>query len=303
MTNTGVSNKSIKKAHFSKSSSHKNNETLLVNDKANDKKEPCSDYVLHTLEQANQALTYKDFGTVFSYGTLRNEMSEHVTNGKVLKLPRENPARFILPEWASKPEYSCIQKNDNKGIGVRFDFLSYLEGLGWDSVPAVHDLRLSFAVYSLRWKDSGWEYCKRSHSYRRCFNLSYPVSVQCFDTGTVLVSIKATVRPFKLDCDGLLSLASLLGEVRNCLHAPGIPEPSTWAVVQWHFNRDSEKILGSGVSFSLTFRDFFHDLARVYYKHELDRVRAEAIQSPKRTLKEVFEEILNRDNDPRRGDS
>jgi hypothetical protein len=118
-----------------------------------------------------------------------------------------------------------------------------------------------------------------------------------------LVSIKATVRPFKLDCDGLLSLASLLGEVRNCLHAPSIPESSTWAVVQWHFNRDSEKILGSGVSFSLTFRDFFNDLARVYYKHELDRVRAEAIQSPKRTFKEVFEEILNRDNDPRRGDS
>jgi hypothetical protein len=117
-----------------------------------------------------------------------------------------------------------------------------------------------------------------------------------------LVSIKATVRPFKLDSDGLLSLASLLGEVRYCLHAPCIPEPSRWTVVQWHFNRDSEKMLGNGGSFSLTFRDFFNDFARVYYKHELDRVRVEAVQSPKRTIKEVFEEILNRDNYPRKGD-
>lgn len=272
------------------------------NDKPDDKKAKCPQHIIETLTQANRALVYEDFGESFTYGTLRNNMHLLLKYGEVLKLPKENPTRFILPGWASRPEYSCIQKNDKKGIAVRFDFLSFLEGLGWDSVPAVHDLRLSFAVYSFRWKDSGWEYCKRSHSYQRCFNLSYPVSVQCFDTGTVLVSIKATVRPFKLDSDGLLSLASLLGEVRNCLHAPCIPEPSTWTVVQWHFNRDSEKILGSGVSFSLAFRDFFNDLARVYYKHELDRVRAEAVQSPKRTFKKVFEEILNRDNDPRRGD-
>lgn len=239
------------------------------NDKINDKKEECSSYVLNRIRELGHAATYRDLLGPFTYGTLRNTTSKLARHGRLLKLPKENPARFIVPEWTSRPEYSSIQRNDNEGIAVRFDFLSYLEGLGWDSVPAVHDLRLSFAVSSLRWKDDGWEYCKRSHSYRRYFNLFYPVSVQCFDTGTVLVSIKATVRPFRLDCDGLLSLASLLGEVRNCLHAPSIAEPSTWIVVQWHFNRDSEKILGSGVSFSLTFRDFFNDLARLYYKHEL----------------------------------
>jgi len=267
------------------------------NDKPNDKKVTCSQHIIYTLEQADQALNYVDFGTIFAYGTLRNEMSKHVKNGKVLTLPKECPARFILPEWASRPEYSCVQKNYRKGMGVKFDFLSFLEGLGWDSVLAVHALKLSFGFYSFRWLGDEWKYCKRSHSYRRRFDLSYPVSVQCFDTGTVLISIKSSVKPFPLDLDGLLSLTSLLGELRACLRAPCIPEPSSWVVVQWHLNRDSEEISIDGLSFHVTFRDFFNDVARLYFKRKLNRIRAEAVQSPKRTVKDLFESVLNREQD------
>jgi hypothetical protein len=141
----------------------------------------------------------------------------------------------------------------------------------------------------------GWKYSRRSRSFRRRFDLSYPVSVQCFDTGTVLVSVKASARPFHLDLDGLLSLTSLLGELRACLHAPHVPEPSKWLIVQWHLNRDSEEVSIDGLSFQVTFRDFFNDVARVYFKRELNRVRAEAVQSPKRTMKDVFENVLNRE--------
>ncbi len=265
------------------------------NDKINDKKEPCSDYILHTLEQANQALTYKDFGTVFSYGTLRNGMSKHVTNGKVLNLPRENPARFILPEWTSRPEYSSIQRNDNKGMAVRFDFLSFLEDeVMWEPTLGVHSLKLAFQVYSLDWLRLGWKYCTRSHSYSRAFQLSHPVKVQCFDTGTVLVNIRSSARPFKLDPEGLMSINSLLGEVKNVLGSQRIPDPSSWTVVQWHLNRDSEPISVDGLSFHVTFRDYFHSIARLYYKQELKKTRAETVQAPHRSIKDIFEMVLNR---------
>jgi len=268
---------------------------LSVDDKGSDKKVCCSEFILSRAKQLNRAFSYLDLKGPFKYATLRNNVSPLRKDGKVLKLPEENPARFILPEWSSRPEYSCVQRNDMKGMGVKFDFLSFLEGLSWDRVLAVHALKLSFAVYSLGWLDSGWKYDKSSHSWRRRFELSYPVSVQCFDTDTVLVSVKSSARPFRLDFDGLLSLTSLLGEVRACLRAPCIPRPSTWIVVQWHLNRDSEEISGGGLDFHLTFRDFFNDIARFYYKHKLNKVRAEAVQSPKRSLKEVFESILNRD--------
>ena len=206
----------------------------------------------------------------------------------------ENPARFIIPEWASRPEYSCVQRNDKNGMGVKFDLFSFLEGLPWGPNLSIHAIKLRFEVYSFHWLGDGWTYSKRSHSYRRLFNLSYPINVQCFDTGTVLVSVKSSVRPFNLDLSGLLSLTSLLGELRERLRATCIPEPTNWLIVQWHLNRDSEPISIDGISFHVTFRDFFHNVARLYYKNELERVRAEAIQSPKRTIKNLLESVLNR---------
>jgi hypothetical protein len=271
-------------------------------DKVSDKKEPCSDFVLRLLKEANQALTYEDFGKKFSRGTLRNTLSNHTKQGNVLKLPKECPARFILPQWAHRPEYSCVQKNDKKGKAGKIDFMSLLKFLPWETTLGVHNLKLSFEVYNLHWIDNCWRYSPKSQSYSQLLNLSYPVRVQCYDTGTVLVSVKSSCKPFKLDLIGLIALTSLLGEVRCKLHSPCIPEPANWLVVQWHLNRDSEKIELSGLDFHITFRDFFNEAARIYYKHELSKVRAEVNQSPNQTLREVFEDILNRDNNAK-GDS
>jgi hypothetical protein len=259
----------------------------------------CRSYILAELRRVDHALTYRDLKEGakerFSYGTLRNNVSRLKEDGLVIAMPKECPVRLILSDWMHRPEYLAAVKNDKKGMGGKFDFLSFLEGLGWESALSVHALKLRFEVCSFGWLGNSWTYGKRSRSYRRRFVLSYPVSVQCFDTGTVLVSVKASARPFRLDLDGLLSLTSLLGELRACLRAPCIPEPSKWLFVQWHLNRDSEEISVDGLSFHVTFRDFFNDVARVYFKHELNRVRAEAVQSPKRTMKDVFENVLNRD--------
>jgi hypothetical protein len=274
----------------------KSEASASIRDKVNDKKHYCSDYILQTLKQLNYASTYKDFGTAYRYGTLRNTVNKLASNGKILKLPKECPARFILPQWTHRPEYSSVRRNDKKGMADKIDFLLFLESLPWSPDLAVHDLKLTFEVYHLRWIGNDWQYCAKSHSYSRSFDLSYPIKVQCYDTGTVLISIESSCRPFRLDDSGLLALSSLLGEIRNALHAPCIPEPATWVIVQWHLNRDSELIQGSGLAFCLTFKDFFEDAARIYYKHALNKVRAEVNQSPRRTCKEVFEEILNRDN-------
>jgi hypothetical protein len=213
-----------------------------------------------------------------------------------LVLPKECPGRFILTKWAARPEYACIVRNDKKDTVGRFDFLSYLISLDWSSPLAVHDLRFCFSVYQLHWIGVGWDYHKESNSFSRRFDLAYPVNVQCYDTGSVMVSVKCSGRPFELDFDGLLALTSLLGEVRNSLHALCIPEPMTWRIVQWHLNRDSKKIIGGGLDINLTFRDFFEDSAQFYYKRSYEKMRAEVVQSPKRSIKEVFEDILNRDN-------
>jgi hypothetical protein len=47
----------------------------------------CYEYILAAIKNANQAITYRDLGEEYSYGTLRNTMSKLVEQGKVLSLP------------------------------------------------------------------------------------------------------------------------------------------------------------------------------------------------------------------------
>lgn len=85
-------------------------------------------------------------------------------------------------------------------------------------------------------------------------------------------------------------------EVKCALHSPNVPDPLTWRVAHWHLNRDSEQLQGGGLDVYLTFKDLFDDSAQFYYKRALKKVRAEVSQSPQRSIQEVFEAALNRDN-------
>jgi hypothetical protein len=263
--------------------------------------EHCSCYILRLLKEINQAATYRDFGTKFPYGTLRNIASTLAKKGVITRLPNEYIARFILPEWTKRFEYYCAIKNNSRGRVAKFDFLSYLQSLGWDSVLCVHDLKLCLSVFHLNWvnkQSKNWTYCKENHSYRCTLNLSYPVKVVCYNTGVILVNIECSAKPFPLDSDGLASLLSLLGEIKASLNASNIPDPLTWAVVQWHLNKDSEKISEGSCPHAMhfTFKDFFNDAAQFYYKPEIGKYRAETIQNPDMSIKQVFEEVLNRDS-------
>ena len=273
----------------------------LKNDKIDDNKhlkkskQHCSDYILTTLKAANRALNYLDFGK-FDYGTLRNNMHKLIEGGLVCVLPKECSGRYILKSWTNRPEYAWVIRNDKKSRVGKFDFLSYLESLQWDAKICVHNIKFTFQTYQYHWIGPGWIYHKKNRSYTRTFNLSYPVKVQCFDTGTIMVHVSCSCRPFPLTLNGLSALQSLLGEVKNSLHAPCIPETADWFVAQWHLNRDSEILNGGGADVYLTFRDFFGDSAQFYYKHNLDKMRAEVSQSPKQSMKELFENVINRDN-------
>jgi hypothetical protein len=182
-----------------------------------------------------------------------------------------------------------------------FDFLSYLERLGWTSLLSVHNLKLTFLAYQFPWLNSSWSYCAQSKSWSKLLELSYPTRVECFDTGSVVVNMRCSARPFPLDENGLLALYGLLAEVKCILHSPNIPDPMFWRVAHWHLNRDSEQLQGGGLDVYLTFRDLFDDSAQFYYKHSLKKMRAETSQSPKQTIQEVFETVLNRENIEKRG--
>ncbi len=159
----------------------------------------CSKFIVNTLKAADHALTYPDFGETYDYGTLRNEMRKLAKDGEVLSPIHEWPKRFILREWAARPEYAAVRRNDKRSTVGRFDFLSYLEGLDWSSTLAVHNLKFSFEAFQFPWLPISWDYCAGNNSWSKSFDLSYAAKVQCFNTGSVVISVRCSARPIPLD--------------------------------------------------------------------------------------------------------
>jgi len=93
----------------------------------------------------------------------------------------------------------------------------------------------------------------------------------------------------------LTRLTCVLGELKGKLDWAGVPSVVDWVVTSWHYGKDSLKEV-SGASFNVTFQTWSNTFARIYVKRELRKVRVEEIQSPNRTVQELFETVMNRDS-------
>jgi hypothetical protein len=265
----------------------------------------CRSFILDTAKKLDHAFGYLDLSDRFDYGTLRNTVSKLRREDTILKLPEENPARFILPSWKSRPEYKAVFQNDNTPMGgrvkvnrreLRFDFAAFVASLGWGELAYVHDVRLEFDVVHACGvcSDSGWVWSSRSHGWLRRFEgLEFPLCVQVFDTGRVQVLVRCSFRPVPFDFGGLTRLTSVLGELKGKLGWDNVPNVAEWVVTSWHYGKDSVKEV-SGASFNVTFETWFKTFARIYVKSRLRKVRVEETQSPDRRVQDLFESVINR---------
>ena len=93
--------------------------------------------------------------------------------------------------------------------------------------------------------------------------------------------------------DGAISRLMAQGEIKGKLGWRNIPHVVDWIITQWHYGKDSLKEI-SGASLNVTFETWSKTLGRIYVKSELKRIRVEEIQSPRKPIQELFEEIINR---------
>lgn len=260
----------------------------------------CASYILCTASLLDRAFTYSDLMSKshFAYGTLRNVISSLRKEKKILKLAKENPARFILEEWKNRPEYRrCIESYSNpmRGQELVFDFCGFVESLDWSELLYVHDVRVEFdAVYLARvGSNFGWRWQPKNRGWVRKFDdFEYPLTVQVYDTGRVQVVVRCSLKPIPFGFDGLTRLTSVLGELKGRLGWSNVPNVADWIVTSWHYGKDScNEVCGS--SFNVTFKAWSGALARIYAKSELKKIRAEEMQSPRRTIQEIFREVVN----------
>lgn len=275
----------------------------------------CRDFIIAYAKRLNHAFTYKDLleGAEgrYTYGTLRNNVFRLRKDGEVLKFPKENPARVILTSWKDRPEYKRWFQDDKTPMGgrvkvieskrgsmVRVDFVSFIESLDWEELVYVHDVRVGFDAVCMDGVCSGaagWLLSLRSHSWLRKFDdLEFPLTVQVYDSGRVQVAVRCSLKPIPFDFEGLTRLTSVLGELKGRLGWGNVPNVVDWMVTSWHYGKDSKNEV-SGASLNVTFETWSKTLARIYTKKELKKVRVEEIQSPRRTVQDLFETVMNRE--------
>ena len=274
----------------------------------------CRYYILAYAKRLNRAFTYEDLleGAEgrYTYGTLRNNVFRLRKDGEVLKFPKENPARVILTSWKDRSEYKRWFQDDKTPMGgrvkvieskrgsmVRVDFVSFIESLDWEELVYVHDVRVGFDAVRVDGvcSSAGWRWCGRNHCWRRKFDdLEVPLVVMVFDSGHVQVIVKCSLKPIPFSFEGLTRLTAVLGELRGRLGWSSVPNVVDWVVTSWHYGKDSYQEV-SGASFNVTFETWSKTLARIYTKKELKKVRVEEIQSPRRTVQDLFETVMNRE--------
>ena len=268
----------------------------------------CRSYILAEASRLNRAFDYEDLKEGaegrFAYGTLRNNICRLREEGNVLKFPKENPTRFILTDWKDRPEYKRWFQNDKPPMGgrvkvckgeLRVDFASFVEGLDWGELCYVHDVRVEFDCVGVNvCSSAGWRRSGKAHCWLQRFDLEFPLTVMMYDSGRVQIVVKCSLNPIPFSFEGLTRLTAILGELKGQLGWSDPPNVVDWIVTSWHYGKDSRKEV-SGASLNVTFETWSKTLARIYTKSELRKVRIEEIQSPKRTVQDLFEETMNRE--------
>jgi hypothetical protein len=246
----------------------------------------------------------KDFQPLIDHGYFRNCISE-LMGEHVLALKKTRPCFYILKENAS--QYYHRQDVTQKSIRVtahRSDrgessfqvrrvmssFLSFLEALPPSDLVEIHDVHFLFSSSDFSFVNGSWRWFDRGSFWNR--SLLFPDGWTCKinaykRTKTVTVSVGCK---FFYSTSGLLRLTCLLGAIKERLQG-NIPDPAAWIVTMWHYGKDL-KCPVRGRDFEVCFETFSGCLARIYYKHNLGVVRFEEVQTPSKSLGELFEEVM-----------
>jgi hypothetical protein len=253
----------------------------------------------------------KDFHPLISHGYFRNCICKLRRGELIEPLSDTNPRFYILKEWhyryygkssvTSSPIRVKAPLSERNGLNVLqskkvwTSFGTFLESLPLSDLVNVHDVHLRFSAADFSFIDENWTWFKQGDFWNRCFNYpdGWSVKVNAYkNTKTVTVSVGCK---FFFSTRGLLHLACLLGGVKE--HLGNVPEPASWVVSLWHYGKDLPCAI-RGFDFEVCFETLFGCLGRIYYKNNLSVVRLEEVQTPKKSISEIFEEILSNKGRP-----
>lgn len=263
----------------------------------------------------DEPFSYLDFKDKYAHGTIRNTFSSLRNKGLIRLYCRSCVAFYVLSSGKPKetPEKMTLHHRVGRGgvRGVKIDFGSFLDSLGWEDVCRVHDVCLVFVVdglYELFFRYGVGHVVKGSRDIwfgDFVWSRGRVLKVFLHCGGKITCYLKCSECPVEVSLDGLVGLSSFLGGVRvRIVNAAVsvdsdfdeglIPDVPDWIVSQWHYGRNGAREI-SGPAFNVTFTTWFGELARIYMRHssKLLKPRLEIHEKPRKTLPVAFAEKID----------
>jgi hypothetical protein len=277
---------------------------------------PVERYILKWAKQRPyQPFCFFYFIKKYSHGTIRNAFSGLKKLGLIKFYFRSSCTFYVLSSSKiinlRKPMTTTHTGGKHDLNKITVDFGSLLDSLEWEDVCRVHNVNFSFKVdglYEFYLKEKNFSINKRSKDIQLPENTWFngrTLKTVLHHNGKVTIYLKCSRCPITVTIEGLVSLASFLGGIRERLFGScasskieitlnEIPKVEDWLVVQWHYGRDG-KCEFSGPTLNVTFRSWCASLARIYLKNIDNKLRGrlEIVEEPKKKLTKIFEERIN----------
>lgn len=285
------------------------------NDKIQHKLTPAELYILKWAKQRlDQPFCFLDFKNKYCHGTIRNAFSKLRKLGLIRLYCRSFCTFYVHSDSKlnsrNKPMTITHTVGKHNSRKVMFNLESLLDSLDWEDVCRVHNVDLNFTadgLYNYYLNEKKFPCNKISKDIqlpKTKWSTGRRLTIILHCTGKVSVYLKCSRCPIEVTVEGLVSLASFLGEIRahlinsKAMWEVEIPHVEDWMVVQWHYGRDGRYEF-SGLTLNLTFKTLCSNLARIYFKNIGNRLRGrvEITEEPNKTLSEVFEEKINMNSD------
>lgn len=241
--------------------------------------------IWHTLEDSEKYL--ESIGKPLRKGTIYNYLWA-MRRKQLIEADGGNPVRHRLLQNGSENYPTGVRgrrgEQSLRPLIIKLGFLEYLKTLSFEDVKMIHNIRLWTPVTEVDFVNKGWKYKKTQRVFwrREIVDGRYGFNIRAYEkVRTLDISVACANRPVAVGEEGLNNLYDALWVVRTkFLNLPSVPYPSRWTITQWHCGKDAKRTI-AGLSFEVTWRDFYGNLIRVYTRDKADgKVRVERVESP-----------------------
>jgi len=255
-------------------------------------------------------VSHRDFLDVMKPKTFRNKISKLKKSGIVEPYGKSCPAFYILK--GAKIGKSGTHNHTGVTVSHNDPIYNMLKNLPMEK-QSIHDIHLHFDAHQIYKTLENTPFPKfkgnKSIAIDSWIMNNAITKTTINKNNTVDVVIGCSLEPIPLDYNGILRFFTILASSEGVLHGltaminnyrigkESIPSYTKWIITRWDFGRDTLESY-KGEKFEITVEDAQHRFCRLYTKdfNKKRRLRAETIETPRKTVVDAIQEKLNIQN-------